>query len=243
MFVESLLESYTPAGGRRRYATVASFLLQAVGLVLLILAPLFYTEALPNLLRYGELTGPPPGEPPAAAAQPETRRASQVVSEVVGTTVREPVRVPERVNMLTDTAPPAPNLGDIGVPGGTGIPGGSGSQLLSLLRPPVVPQPAPPPTVRRVIVSRGVVSGFLISQVKPVYPTLAIQARIQGDVVLAAVISRNGTIENLHALSGHPMLIPAALDAVRQWRYRPYLLNGEPVEVETQIIVAFHLAG
>jgi len=85
--------------------------------------------------------------------------------------------------------------------------------------------------------------GDLIRKVQPSYPPLARNARIQGTVVLQAVISKQGTIENLRLLSGHPMLAPAAIDAVRQWRYRPYILNSEPVEVETQITVNFSLAG
>jgi protein TonB len=85
--------------------------------------------------------------------------------------------------------------------------------------------------------------GDLVRKVVPAYPPLARSARIQGTVVLQAMISRQGTIENLRLLSGHPMLAPAAIDAVRQWRYRPYILNNEPVEVETQITVNFSLAG
>ena len=85
--------------------------------------------------------------------------------------------------------------------------------------------------------------GNLIRRVEPVYPPLARNARIQGRVVLVAVISKAGTIEKLHALSGHPMLVPAAVDAVSQWRYRPYILNSQPVDVETQITVNFTLGG
>jgi protein TonB len=85
--------------------------------------------------------------------------------------------------------------------------------------------------------------GDLVHKVLPAYPPLARSARIQGTVVLAAMISKLGTIENLRLLSGHPMLAPAAIEAVRQWRYRPYILNSEPVEVETQITVNFSLAG
>ena len=84
--------------------------------------------------------------------------------------------------------------------------------------------------------------GNLIRRVDPVYPPLARSARIQGPVVLVAVISKAGAIENLRAISGHPMLVPAAIDAVRQWLYRPYILNSEPIEVETQITVNFSLA-
>ena len=85
--------------------------------------------------------------------------------------------------------------------------------------------------------------GNLTHRVQPLYPPLARQARIQGQVVIRAVISRNGMIENLQVLSGHPMLVQAAIDAVKQWRYRPYFLNGEPVEVETQVTVNFLLSG
>jgi protein TonB len=85
--------------------------------------------------------------------------------------------------------------------------------------------------------------GDLIRKIQPAYPPIARSARIQGAVVLQAVISKMGTIENLRVLSGHPMLTSAAIDAVRQWRYRPYVLNGEPVEVETQITVHFSLTG
>jgi protein TonB len=84
--------------------------------------------------------------------------------------------------------------------------------------------------------------GNLVLRVQPAYPLLARQVRVQGLVVLRAVISRDGTIENLQVLSGHPMLVQAAVDAVRQWRYRPYVLNGEPVEVETEVKVNFILS-
>ena len=83
----------------------------------------------------------------------------------------------------------------------------------------------------------------LLHEVKPVYPPLARQARIQGAVELRAIISKSGTIENLVVVRGHPMLSAAAIEAVRQWRYRPYVLNGEPIEVETEITVNFLLSG
>ena len=85
--------------------------------------------------------------------------------------------------------------------------------------------------------------GNLVHRVQPEYPALARSAGIQGPVLLRAVISRQGRIENLQVLAGHPMLVKAALDALRQWRYRPYILNNEPVEVETQVTVNFVLSG
>jgi protein TonB len=87
------------------------------------------------------------------------------------------------------------------------------------------------------------VEGNLIYRVQPVYPLLARQARIQGSVLLRAMISRDGTIEHLQVISGHPMLVQSAIDAVRQWRYRPYFLNDQPVEVDTQVTVNFILSG
>ena len=106
--------------------------------------------------------------------------------------------------------------------------------------PVAIPKAATPQRVR---VSQGVSQGLLIHKVQPQYPPLARQARIQGIVVLQALIGKDGAIQNLHVVSGHPMLTGAALDAVKQWRYKPYFLNGEPVEVETTINVNFTLAG
>jgi TonB family protein len=101
-------------------------------------------------------------------------------------------------------------------------------------------QIGPPP--RRVRVSQGVSAGLLVYKVQPEYPIEARYARIQGSVVLRAVISKDGSIEGLTLISGHPMLAPAAIDAVKQWRYKPYLLMGNPVEVDTEILVNFTLS-
>ena len=106
--------------------------------------------------------------------------------------------------------------------------------------PVAVPKIATPQRVR---VSSGVSQGLLVRHVNPTYPPLARQARIQGVVVLQAQISKGGDIENLQLISGHPMLAPAAIEAVKQWKYKPYLLNGEPVEVDTQVQVNFTLSG
>ena len=99
---------------------------------------------------------------------------------------------------------------------------------------------AQPQTVR---VSQGVSTGLILTKVQPQYPDDAKQARIQGQVILQAVIDKNGDVEQLTLLSGHPMLAAAALEAVKQWKYKPYLLNGQPVKVETQIVVNFQLSG
>ena len=93
--------------------------------------------------------------------------------------------------------------------------------------------------MRRVFVSQAVSASMLIKKVPAQYPQLAQLARIQGQVVLDAVIDRNGVVETLVLLSGHPMLAPAAIEAVRHWIYNPYLVNGQPVEMETEITVSF----
>jgi len=118
-------------------------------------------------------------------------------------------------------------------PNAAGVIGGAASSQ----PPPKVATPA------RVRISSGVAVGLLIKKVPPQYPDDAKQARIQGQVVLQAEIDKNGDIENLTLISGHPALAPAAVEAVKQWKYKPYLLNGEPMKVETQIIVNFTLSG
>ena len=130
-----------------------------------------------------------------------------------------------------------------GVPGG--IPGGQlGGVIGGIVNSTslaAVPKFAPVQP-QRVRISQGVTKGLLIRRVEPSYPPLARSARVQGEVVLSAVISVNGDIENLQLVSGHPMLVPAAITAVKQWKYKPYLLNGQPTEVETTVTVIFTLS-
>jgi protein TonB len=109
--------------------------------------------------------------------------------------------------------------------------------VIALAPAPPLPRLAPKPRVS------AMMDGYLTRRVQPDYPYLAKQARVQGPVEMAAVISKQGAIENLQVLSGNPMLIPAALVAVKQWRYRPYILNGDPIEVDTRITVTFVLGG
>jgi len=140
-----------------------------------------------------------------------------------------------------------------GVPGGVagGTPGGVLGGIIGSV-PSAAPPPPPPPVkkveaekpkeVQRIRVGGNVQQAKLVRQPRPVYPPLAKQARIQGVVKLNAIISRDGTIQNLSVISGHPLLVPSAMDAVKQWVYQPTLLNGEPVEVVTQIDVNFTLS-
>lgn len=240
MFTEFLLES--SADSRHGLSTILSFAVQTVAIAALVLLPLFYTQALPGFVMLRPLIGPPPGER-ASAASNERLSTRASTSEIVDNTVREPMQIRKGVAEIHDQASPEPIVDNgFSVPGATGFREG-GTQIMSLLATPPKP-PAPPPSVTpRIQVSSGVSQGILIQQVRPAYPALAIAARVQGPIILNALISRGGTIENLRLVSGHPMLVQAAIDAVRQWRYRPYLLNGAPVEVETQITVNFTLGG
>jgi len=106
-----------------------------------------------------------------------------------------------------------------------------------------VAPPVPPPVPTHPLKVSHWAEGNIIYRVQPSYPPIARQARVQGAVELRAIISKTGTIENLIVISGPPMLSRSAIEAVRQWRYRPYLLNNEPIEVETEITVNFVLSG
>jgi protein TonB len=168
----------------------------------------------------------------------------QVQTDLVNGQLRTPTKIPEKVQMIKEDEAPPPVM-SAGVVGGVpgGIPGGAMNGVIGGIvssTPVAVPKVATPQRVR---VSQGVTQGLLIRKIQPNYPPLARQARIQGSVLLQAEISKDGTIENLHLISGHPMLAPAAIEAVKQWKYKPYILNGEPVEVETQITVNFTLSG
>jgi protein TonB len=146
--------------------------------------------------------------------------------------------------MIKEDAPPPPNTGGVagmsgmsGSPGGVfgGIAGGTGNGPAI-----VVAKPKPTGPAR---ISGGVIAGNILVKTQPIYPPIAKAAHVGGTVVLHAIIAKNGTIQSLSAVSGPDMLKGAALDAVRQWRYKPYLLNGEPTEVDTTITVNFNLNG
>lgn len=245
MFEDSLIESGGRLSTKRGLTTTLSFVLQVLLVGILVLIPLLFTEALPKtqLMTFLVAPPPPPPPPPPPAAAP-IKIVKQVQTDIVNGQLRTPTKIPEKVQMIKeDEAPPVMSAAGVvgGVPGG--VPGGSMGGVIGGIissTPVAVPKVATPQRVR---VSQGVTQGLLIRKVQPAYPPLARQARIQGTVLLQAEISKEGTIENLRLISGHPMLAPAAIEAVKQWRYKPYILNGEPVEVETQITVNFTLSG
>jgi periplasmic protein TonB len=244
MFEDSLIESGGKLRTKRGMTTTISFVFQMVLIGILVLIPLLFTEALPKtqLMTFLVAPPPPPPPPPPPAATP-VKIVKQIQTDIINGELRTPTKIPKKVEMIKEDAAPPPVMA--GVVGGVegGVPGGAMNGVIGGIissTPVAVPKVATPQRVR---VSQGVTQGLLVRRVQPMYPPLARQARIQGTVVLQAEISKEGTIQNLRLISGHPMLAPAAIEAVKQWRYKPYFLNGEPVEVETQITVNFSLSG
>ncbi len=243
MFESALIESSAPTTRRRSlYAKGLSFAMEAVLLGMAVLAPLLYTNALPRHVLVDTLAVPPP---PRAPSPPASSVISHAISrsELNDGEVLLPRMIPRRIQEIHDEAQsnsvvPGGFDGVVGAP-----PNATGDRTIANLLhnlPTAIPKSVTPHSVR---VSSGVAQGLLIHEVRPQYPAMARSAHIQGSVVLQATIGKNGAIQNLHLLSGHPLLVQAAMDAVRQWRYRPYLLNDQPVEVDTTIQVNFMLSG
>jgi periplasmic protein TonB len=255
MFEQSLLPV---RGTRRRWIVPCVVAGQLLAVGILIVIPMLCPQALPVPVLTSILVAPPPPPPPPAAAA--TRAAPRVPKVVVrqfdARRLMEPRTVPNKVATIKDlpeTLPVAGVPGGIpgGVPGGLegGVIGGILGAVPSAAPPP--PPPPPPPKVAeaepapaapaRIRVGGQVEAARVISDPNPIYPPLAAEAHVQGVVVLDAVIGEDGHISNLKLISGSPLLAPAAMDAVKQWVYRPTFLNGRAVEVATEIDVRFQL--
>jgi protein TonB len=236
MFEDSLMESGNRIKRKNKFWSFVAFLLNAAALLALVIWPLLHPEALPKQMMATLMVAPspPPAPPPATPAARVQAKAQMLMSEF-----RAPSRIPE-TKPVNEAAMPQPMMGVQGMEGlSDGIPGGIGSLINDMgTRQPTVVRPKAPNSLK---VSSGMMAGNLLAKTFPQYPAIARAARIQGTVVLQATISKSGMIENLRVIGGPTMLQQAAMDAVRSWRYKPYLLNGEPVEVETTINVVFNL--
>lgn len=231
MFEQALLESakHMP-GTRRTCSTAASLLLQSAALATFIIVPILSTQVAPRLQRQQPIFIPQPSTP---APHVET---SGMQSGSTSFSSTETLHQPRSIQALNPNrpepdTPPASLHGsgpDNAHPGFLGLFTGSGSKVV------LAEQAHNPPTS---VLEAGVV----LSRVQPLYPHIAIVNRIQGMVHLKAVITSGGTLEELRVLSGQPILAQAAADAVRQWKFRPYVLNGKPIEVQTEVIVNFSL--
>jgi protein TonB len=229
-----------------------SFVFQIVLVIVAIIIPLIFTDSLPKTQLTSFLVAPPPPPPPPPPPEvvQQVKPVKVIKRQFDMGVLTAPKEIPKEVAVIEETEmPPA----GVGVAGGVagGVPGGAMGGVLSGIVgsvPSAAPPPPPPPaekpkpaTPQRIRVGGNVAEAKVINRVQPVYPPLAKQARVSGTVRLNAVISRDGTIQDLQVVSGHPLLVQAALQAVRQWRYSPTLLNGEPVEVATVIDVNFTL--
>jgi protein TonB len=232
--------------------------LAAIGLLLA--APLLFVESLPvtqftSVLLAPSPPPPPPPPPPPAPAQTRLARETHKTTPRMFDMRRliAPTTIPKQIAAIKDPQElPPPAIGGVisGVPGGLigGVPGGIAGGILGGISN--APPPPPPPKVEapksvtptRIRLGGNVEAARLIHQVQPEYPLLARDARIGGTVVLKAIINRDGSVENLSLVSGQPLLVAAAMDAVKQWVYKPTHLNGVPVEVVTEVDVYFRLS-
>jgi len=252
MFEQASLD--TQGGLKNPWAFTVSIAGQTVLVTAAVLVSLVHTDALPRSGLFTKIVAPGVSKaPPPSTTRPQPPRTASSAPHVF----RMPWNVP---TSITRDSPGVPMLlSTSGIGDDTQIiglmPEGADSSLTHILgdairrvAPPHRPDPSPTPKLvaaapaKPIHVSTGVQSAKIIRQVNPAYPPLARQARISGTVRLVAIIGRDGAIQNLQVASGHPLLAPAAVDAVKQWLYRPTLLNGEPVEVITQIDVNFTLS-
>jgi len=241
MFEDMVVSSPHPTKTNKPWTVVVSMIAQSVFLGILILIPLIYTEALPKTMMATLLVAPPPPPPPPPppAATPIVHVKPQVHLMDAGK-LMQPKTIPHDVKIIKEDAPDM-NAGMTGgVPGG--VAGGSMGGVIGGVIGGMGGAPPPPkPAQQRIRQGGSVQAALLVNKVQPVYPPLARQTRISGTVRLHALISKTGSVESLEVISGHPLLVRAAMDAVQQWKYKPTLLNGEPVEVDTTIDVIFSL--
>jgi protein TonB len=226
-----------------------SFAMQVAVILILVVIPLIYTDVLPKATLTSLLTAPAPPPPPPPPPPVQARVVKAAPRQFDAGRLIAPKEIPKEVAIIKEDDLPPPSMG-LGVAGSIpgGVPGGAGNSVSNLLGPAVA---APPPpvvkeapksaTIQRITVGGKVIQASLIKRVVPAYPPLARQARIQGTVRFTAIIGRDGTIQNLQLVSGHPLLVPAATEAIRQWVYKPTILNTETVEVITQIEFTFTL--
>jgi len=234
MFEQSLLIDHT--GARKTATFAASLTAQILIAGVLLVAPLFYHEVLPAL-RMPEivpvLTIWRPPEAPVTESRPTARSSGLASPSAFHPPLVLHSDYPQSGMIIVDYDAPA-------LPANSGIafPVGSPAALPRFEPAPVKPEVFKPPEVP-VLVGGDVQSAKLIKRVVPAYPQTARQLRISGTVHLLGIIAKDGTIQKLQVLSGHPLLRQAAIDAVSQWVYRPTVLNGQPVEVEAPIEVIF----
>jgi protein TonB len=253
---ETAVLSYGPPT-KRVWATFAGFGGQALVIGFALLAPLLWPQVIPRVAWAVQVVGPPPPPPPPPPKTPmATQQARVIPVQSHGSQVFIPTSIPQRVKEIIDPEelPGGPGVAG-GIKGGVdgGVPNGVISSILNqassyvpAIKPPEPVKPAtttivnvPPPKPARI---SQIQMATPIRKVEPVYPSLAKQAHISGTVELMGVLGTDGRIHELRVLKGHPLLIQAAMDAVKQWVFAPTILNGQPVEVQAPIQVNFILS-
>ena len=231
MFEDSTFESNGRIRTRSRAWMVATCAFNGTILLAMVLVPLIYPAGLPRMVRSFLMEAPAP-QPPQPKPVAQVAMASSAPTQMQGGHIFAPIQIPQ-----TTFIPATPEIASpVNVASADlGDKPEDNSVFASGTRRATVRQAGP------VRVPSNIQEGLLIHKVIPTYPPIALAAGIKGVVVLQATISRTGTIENLRVISGPIMLQQSALNAVRDWRYRPYLLNGEPVEVETTVNVIFQM--
>ena len=230
--------SVTESSARRGWSFAGSLVGQAVGTVVLVLLPLLNTYEIDlaawSLTSFRLAVPPPPAPPP-----PSVRPSLRPVRQRYDSDFRSPVAIPDKVAVLHDLGTPVSPIagmsGSLGIAGGTGTPGVAG--VLGMFPADAGNLPLPPP----IRVGGRIQQARLTHRVLPVYPEEAVNESVSGTVRLEAVIAVDGAVRDLTLVEGHPMLAPAAIEAVSQWIYRPTTLNGRKVEVVTLIEVNFNL--
>jgi protein TonB len=237
MFEESLVESQVMhVSAARRWTMAGSTALQAALAAVLIAIPLLHPERLTFHASAPLVFTPPPPKPPLPQTLAE--HAAQGATIPTIPIVTHPITLITTSNLQTMTdippviGPITPMESTVGIPDALTRPDTRGARVsVAATQPPATPRH----------VSQGVLAGMLLSPMRPAYPPIAKAAGVSGTVVVEAIISKTGTIESLHVVSGPEMLRTAALDAIRAARYQPFQLNGEPIEIQTTITVNFKL--
>ena len=232
MFEDSTFESAGRIRTRSRGWMIAALCFNASIVLALVLIPLIYPEAMPRQIMAYLMEAPPPT--PQLQPKPRIERTTTIEPEIENGQIFAPPKIPTTIKYVDrPEAMPEMNVADLAGPAGNDS---ADNPFRSHGAHPVVHGPAGP-----VHVPSTLEAGLLLQKTIPAYPPIARAAGTQGTVVLEATISKAGTITNLRVTAGPLMLQQAALEAVKTWRYRPYLLNGEPVEVETTVNVVFTL--
>jgi len=235
MFEDSTFASASRIHTRSPRYAAGSLILQTALLGTLVLLPYLYPSALPRKFLSVPLIAPPPA--PTVPVEPQHAIASAAShTELLMNSILAPGQIPTGIHTIVDSGPP-------GAIPSSAFGSGTGPNTLSLgpAMPPPTPRVRPAKPTGPIHVSSGVATGQLMIPIQPHYPAIAVATRTQGTVVVSAIIGKDGRIASLRVLSGPPMLVSAAVDAIRQARYRPWTLNGEPVEVETTVNVVFSL--